>query len=306
LLFVFFGLFMMTIGFVLPVWVDWVAGVFRKEKRGTAFGLASFGSAMAGALSAVVAGRVLKVVEFPVGHAVLFLIGTVFFFVSMLAYLPLKELKKVELKPRLSAGELLNRFRISLSDTNFRRYLLSRLFLTAGSGPVVFFAMRFKSAEGGAVPAETIVTLGAALTLSQAVAAVLLGRIGDRFGHKTGAVIVSAAQICALFVAFEFTGAWACGAAFALTGVSVAGAWVSHQNLLFETCPHDCRVAHITVSNLVLAPLTAMVPVLTGKIVALYGTGTAIGICLVPTVLGLGWLVAAVKEPRTIPVRTEG
>lgn len=306
LLFACFATFMMTIGFVLPVWVDWVAGLFRKEKRGVGFGLASFGSALAAAAAAVLAGRIVGRIEFPLGHAALFLSGSAFFFVSMLAYLPARERGKVEVKPRLSTRELFGRFRLSLSESNFRRYLVSRLLLTAGSGPAAFFAMHFKSEEGGGVVAETVVTLGAVLTLSQALSGVLLGRMGDRFGHKAGAVVVSAAQVCSLAAAVYLTGTWACGVVFALTGVGLAGAWVTHQNFLFETCPHDCRVAHITVSNLVLAPLTALVPVATGKMISIFGVRPAIGICLIPSMIGVAWLMAVVKEPRTIPAAFEG
>ncbi len=89
-------------------------------------------------------------------------------------------------------------------------------------------------------------------------------------------------------------------AARACLGAAYASAWVSHNNMLFETCPHDCRTAHITVSNLALAPLVAVVPLATGWAAMALGTRTAFGLCLAPTMLGLAWLLFAVKEPRVI------
>ena len=64
--------------------------------------------------------------------------------------------------------------------------------------------------------------------------------------------------------------------------------------------PHDSRVAHITLSNMVLGPILALVPVGTGWLVDHVGVRTGIGLTLIPTVLGIAWLAMMVREPRDI------
>lgn len=299
-----FAVFMLTIGFILPVWTDWVAGLFPKEKRGIAFGAASAASAAGGTVAALIAGRITGASPFPLGYAVIIFIGAAAYAVAMLPYRMVDEHAHPP-RPRMTSREVFRRFRLSLADPNYRRYLVSRLLLTAGTGPVAFFATHYKSLEGGAVAEDVVISLGAVAPAAQAVMGFALGRLGDLFGHKSGAVIGAAAHVAGLIVVILLKGPGACALVFGLTGLGIACAWVSHNNLLFETCPHDCRMAHITVTNLVLAPLTAAVPLITGRLVEAYGIVTTARWCLVPVVVGLGWLIFVVREPRAVPFREE-
>jgi MFS family permease len=149
---------------------------------------------------------------------------------------------------------------------------------------------------------RTLILLGAVIAAGQVLTGFVLGRIGDTAGHKRGAVVGATAQAGALVIALSWPGAWSCTAAFALLGVAFASAWISHMNLLFETCPHDCRMAHITVSNLVLAPVTAVIPMATGQALILWGAAPVMVSCVAVTLLGLAWLLVMVREPRTVPV----
>lgn len=292
--------FMLAMGFILPVWVDWAAGFVRPKRRGTLFGFGSSLFAGAGAVGAIAAKEIAERLDFPLDYAVLIFIGAGFYCLSMFAFLPIRELDAAPPGPRMTGREVLARFRESLSEPNFRRYLVARLLLTAGSGPAVFLAVHYKSAGGGSVAEPVVIGFGAVLAVSQAVTALAVGRLGDSVGHKLGAIVGAVAQAAAISVAALVPGSLSCAISFACLGAAYASSWVSHQNMLFETCPHDCRTAHITVSNLVLAPLTAVVPVATGWAVGALGARTAFAACLVPTALGLAWLVFGVKEPRVV------
>jgi hypothetical protein len=293
-----FGAFAFGMGLIGPPWTDFVAGLFAGERRGLAFGLSSAASAAGGVLAPVAAAWVVGAWQFPAGHAALFVVGTVLYLLSMACFVPVKEVARPWNNGRLRPREVFARFRLSLADRQFRRYLASRLLLTLGSGPAGFFAVHFCSKEGGAVPEETVVALASAVAAAQAVSAIVLGRIGDVSGHKAGAVAAGLAQAASLGFVFALRGPWACGAALALVGVCQAGGWVSHNNLLFETCPHDCRMAHITVSGIVLAPLTVLAPLATGRAVLAWGLAPVALACLVPTALGVLWLALGVRDPR--------
>jgi len=156
------------------------------------------------------------------------------------------------------------------------------------------------------VPPERVVTLGLFLFGMHAISGPLLGRLGDRAGHKAGIAVGALAQCAAIAVAFWGRGAVACAASFALLGVAFASAWVSHTNMLFETCPHDSRAAHLTLSNLVLMPFIFTVPLGTGILMRVVDYRAGIGLTLIPSVLGTLWLLFVVKEPRTVELMRNG
>jgi MFS family permease len=172
-----------------------------------------------------------------------------------------------------------------------------------GGGATAFYAVRFQSVEGGGVAAGTVITLGVLLALPQGVASYPLGRLGDRAGHKKGVVIGALAQAVAIAVALLGRGPIACSLCFASLGVAFASGWVSHTNMLFETCPHDSRPAHITLSNVLLSPFVILAPIGTGWLMESAGQRAGIGMTLVPTALGVLWLILAVKEPRETEAR---
>jgi MFS family permease len=296
----FLAAFMLSIGFIMPVWLDWVAGLVGSKRRGMLLGVGSSVSAVGGTAAALVAKEIAERLAFPLDYTALILAGAVFYCLSMIAFLPVREIDDSPPAPRMTGREVLARFRTSLLEPNFRRYLVARLLLTAGAGPMAFLAVHYESVDGGAVAVPVVIGLGAALTISQAVTGLAVGRLGDAFGHKLGAAVGATAQVAAIAVALVVPGSVSCAAAFACVGAIYATGWVSHQNMLFETCPHDCRTAHITVSNLVLAPFTAVVPPATGWAMEALGTQATFLVCLVPTVLGLLWLLLAVREPRVV------
>jgi MFS family permease len=295
-----YAIYMCAIGFMLPLWMDWIAGLFKKEIRGTAIGWASASAAIGGTVAAFVAGILSPILPYPWNYAALFFIGVVFFALSMVMYIFIEEPPGTVQAPLMPPKEIIGRFKQSLAQPNYRRYLVSRLLLTAGSGPIAFFAVHYKSAEGGGLSEQTVIALGSAIWISQALMSFGLGRLGDALGHRMGAALGALAQAVSLVIAIFVPGSFGLLVAFAMTGVGIAAGWVSHQNLLFETCPHDCRSAHITITNLVLGPLTTVVPLLTGKAVESFGTPITFGACLLPTVLGIIWLLVFVKEPRAL------
>lgn len=196
--------------------------------------------------------------------------------------------------------ELLNRFAMSLNDSNFVHYLVGRLLLTAGGVAVAFFAVHFQSEAGGGLAEASIIGLGAFVVLPQGVSSYWLGRIGDRRGHRWGVVLGAFAQVASIAAAVAGRGAMACLACFFLLGIASAAGVVSHQNFIYETCPHDNRVAHITLSNLVLSPLIVLMPIGAGALIGRVGMIRGMGVCWLISVLGAFYMLLLVDEPRML------
>ncbi|MHC5034480.1 MAG: MFS transporter [Planctomycetota bacterium] len=303
LLLILLGVRVLSAGMVFPFWQEWQATIFRRDIRGRVIGLMAAVANLGATLSALAAAMVVDALVFPRNYSLLFGLSIVFFIVSLTFHASVREPAAMSAPyDGLRRRDLFRRFAHSLSEKNFRNYLIGRLLMTLGAGAAAFYAVHFKGAEGGGLPEATVIRLGALLGVALFLASYPLGRLGDRAGHKVGVVVGACAQMGAIGVAFLGRGAVACGVTFALAGVAWSAAWVSHMNMLFETCPHDSRVAHITLSNVVLGPMLWVVPVATGWAMTYVGMRTGIGLTLIPTLLGVAWLAIVVKEPRDIEI----
>jgi len=89
-------------------------------------------------------------------------------------------------------------------------------------------------------------------------------------------------------------------------GLAFAANSVSHQNMIFETCPHDNRIAHITLSNLILSPFLPAAPPATGWLIDHIGMTNGIAVCLLPTIAGTLWIMLMVRDPRHVVLDWEG
>jgi MFS family permease len=299
--------FMVNIGLVLAAWSDWVAHLFETRIRGTVFGTAMFASALSGTGGGLLAGTLLKELDQPQVFAWLYVAGGVFACASIITFWlvddPAERDETDTHRPHFS--EMLARFRESLADANFRNFLVARILSSAGFCIVPLIAYHFSSVEGGAMAGDQIVRFGAATTAGSAISNLLLGRIGDRHGHRLGLIAGSIAQISALSVLLSLEGSTACLTVYFLTGIVIGSSLVSHQNMMFETCPHDQRIAHLTVGSLVLGVFTSLLPLAAGTAAKVWDMRTVFTTALCISGVALCWLLLRVKEPRVLMAEDE-
>lgn len=299
------GLFLVmsvAIGVIVAVWVDWLAHLFDVSIRGTAIGLGVFAASLAGTGGALLAGRVVAHIPSPLSYALLYMVAAAIAVVSMIIFYFVRDpgADSTEVRRRPDVAELLEKFRSSLKDRNFRAYLVGRVLAALGFSIMPFIAVHFSSRAAGALADSTIVTCGAAMTVGMSVGSLLLGRLGDRHGHRLGVIIGVAAQLLALVFLLAVPGLLGCIVVYALTGFAAMGGWVSHSNIVIETCPHEHRAAHISIANMVLGFLTAMLPVLAGQVVEQWGMSRLFLGSAGFSVLALAWFVFLVREPREV------
>ncbi len=297
-----FSLRMLSLGTILPIWQDWINGLFKIQNRGRVTGLYAAASAIGVMTGTLIASNIRWLVRFPENYVGLLLIAAVFFALSLSVYAfvdsGIAPQEEGSQRPRI--GELLNRFSLSLGDANFVHYLVGRLLLTAGGVAIAFFAVHFQSEAGGGLSEAAIIGLGAFVMLPQALSSYWLGQLGDRSGHRRGVVIGAFAQVGSIAFAVLGSGPIACIICFLLLGIAYAAGWVSHQNFIYETCPHDNRVAHFTLSNLVLSPLIVFMPIGAGGLIAVVGAVYGMAVCLLISVAGAFYLLVFVDEPRML------
>jgi len=299
------GGFMLMIGVVVAAWMDWMAHLFDRGTRGKVIGTSMAVSALCGTGGAVAAGWIIGHVASPYCYAVLYAAGGIMGLLSMAIFARVDDpaTQQADETPRPTFGVLLRQFHSSMQDGNFRAFLVGRVLAAAGFSILPFLAVYYTLPIGGGLARGTVVSLGAAMTLGTAMASWFTGRLGDRHGHRSGILLGAVAQTVTVCVVLFSSGFWSCLAAYAGAGVCLGVGVVSHYNMLLETCPHDSRIAHITVGNLVMGLATMFLPLFAGAVVAAWGLRFMFSLSLAFSVLALAWFLWRVKDPRQIELR---
>ena len=136
------------------------------------------------------------------------------------------------------------------------------------------------------------------MTFGQAVASVVFGRLGDRYGHRLGMLASVIFQIVTLGLVLAAAGPVSCVAAYVAAGISRGAILISGMNLLFETCPHDSRMAHITVGNFLISGVSIGAPLLAGTAVEWWSLPVVFLICLIFSAIALVWTGLLMHDPR--------
>ena len=143
-------------------------------------------------------------------------------------------------------------------------------------------------------------------SVATTISAIVLGRLGDRRGHRLGVMVGAGAQAAALIVMIGSAGKLSCLGTYFLAGLAGAGGFLSHTNMVYETCPHDSRIAHITVGNLVMGAMSVVCPILAGMAAQRWGLRPLFAGCLLLSAGALAWFALFVREPRQLGRRVVG
>jgi MFS family permease len=305
------ALYMVSIGIVVAVWSEWIAALFPTVVRGRVMGLSLCSYAVTGSLGALLAGHILKAHPAePRVFAFCLVVSGLVAWLSMWGYWQVRDPAE-EQPERMAVVDfkvIVSKFIRSLQDSNFRYFLGARLLTVLGFSMVPLVAVFFCRPEGGGVNPGTLVSCGAAITVGLAAGNLGLGYLGDHRGHRVGLLVGIICQMVALSVLLMIPGIWGCLIFYFFAGISNASGWVSHYNLLFETCPHDHLGAHITIGNLALGGVGILAPLLAGLIAETFGLRPLFALSLAISAGAFLWLWVLVRDPRTraVPVNSDG
>lgn len=295
-----FACFQLTMGVVTAAWFDWVAHVFDVRIRGTVMGLSWTAAALLGSAASLVAGSAITANAGLNTYCWLYIVAGAIAYVSILSFWFIHDpaAGDAPLSSPPSAKLLLHHFAQSLRERNFRSFLIGRMLATSGFCIGPFIAIYYTSTGGGNLGGGSVVSHSAAGTVGMALAGLTLGRLGDRCGHRVGILIGGAVQVATLSVLLLSSGSLSCSAVYFGVGVCVGVNLVSHFNMLFETCRHDNRMAHITVGNLLLSIAAIGAPLLASAAVGVWGLRTLFALCLLLSLASFVWFLFRVKDPR--------
>jgi MFS family permease len=293
-------MYITSCGIIGAVWAEWLARLFRTEIRGRVIGVSLCVGSLAGVGGALLAGHLIESSKDLGIYAKLYWFAAGIGAVSILMFQCLRDNSvSLQLAPP-TLREVAGKFRRSLADRNFRQFLIGRMLSTAGFCIGPFLAVYYQSKQGGTLSGGLIVSCGAAQQGGMAIAMLTLGHLGDRHGHRIGILVGISLQVLALAIVLTSGGFISCLLAYACMGVCMGANAVSHMNILYETCPHDNRMVHITLGNLALALPAVAAPLLAGQVAQYWSLKTLFLICLALSIMALFWFIFRTRDPRAI------
>ncbi|MCC7205536.1 MAG: MFS transporter [Phycisphaeraceae bacterium] len=299
----FFFLSCMGTGSIMSVWMEWMASVFPQTLRGKAMGISFCAASVAGALGAVISGRVLVHSQEPPVFGLIYITAGLISIVAILCFSFIHD-PAAHAPPKAAAPQswamLLGRFRLSLADRNFRSFLVGRVLAMMGLCVLPLVAVHYSSPLGGALSDGFIVTAGAGQTFMHGLATLIYGWLGDHYGHRLAVLTGAGMQVVFLLIVLTTAGPASCIAAYLVLGLCTAAGFVTHYNLLFETCPHDHRLAHITLGSLLFSTVMIPAPLIGGAAAERWGMGPLLGVCVALSLASFLWFIFVMKEPRSI------
>jgi len=286
-------------GFTANAWVSMISKIIPPSSRGTFFGMQAGLANLFISGSAIGAGYLLDALASPWNFAVCFFIASIFFAVSWFALAATREPEDTdkiipEEKTHFwdSAKEVLSR------DPNFNWFLSARVlsqFATMGFSFYIIYALR----DFGMTPVVAGFLI-ATLTISQTIANIGMGWIGDRIGHRAMLILgASAAFLSAVLAWNAATLAWFYPI-FILTGMANVSIWTIGMTMTVDFGSEAERPIYIGLSQTLTAPATIIAPILGGWIADSAGFVPTFIISTALSVVMIGILVFLVKDPRKV------
>lgn len=301
--------YLLTMGVIIAVWQDWVAHLFREGIRGWATGMAWGFSNLAGAVSALLAGWVLKAYPGLSTFGWLYLSACGLGVIAMTIFLAIRDPAEQEAEEIVpSLHDMVSAACQSLRDVNFRALLIGRCLAYAGFCVGPYITMHYLSDAGGKVPESLLVALGAAQTLGSAVTCIAFGRLGDRIGHRFGVLVGAILQIACLLSVLFVPGPVGCALAMVFAGGVGGVQTISCMNLMIESCPHQIRSAHLAIGNITVAITAMIAPALGSRLAGAYGIQALMAGSLAMSIMAALWIAWKVRDPRhlrSVPVEAE-
>jgi MFS family permease len=284
-------------GFTANAWTSMISKIIPPESRGTFFGMQGGLANLFISMSAIGAGYLLDYFDAPWDFATCFLLAVVFFVVSWFALAMTREPEDTEkFIPEKKTHFWDDSKKVLSRDKNFNWFLVVRVlsqFATMGFSFYIIYALRdFNMTK--VVSGYLIATL----TISQTVANIGMGWIGDKVGHRMMLIIGACAAFLSALLAWNASSLAWFYPIFLLTGIANVAIWTNSMSMTVDFGSEAERPIYIGLSQTLTAPATIIAPLIGGWIVDTAGFIPTFTISAILATGMLGILVFLVKDPR--------
>ncbi len=284
-------------GFTANAWTSMISKIIPPESRGTFFGMQAGLANLFISGSAIAAGYLLNALASPWDFAVCFFIASIFFTLSWFALAATHEPEDNEkIIPEEKTHFWDDAKKVLSRDKNFNWFLSARIlsqFATMGFSFYIIYALR----EFGMT--EVVAGyLTATLTISQTIANIGMGWIGDRIGHRAMLITGAVAAFLSAVLAWNAASIAWFYPIFLLTGMANVSIWTIGMTMTVDFGSESERPIYIGLSQTLTAPATIIAPILGGWIADSAGFIPTFSISIVLSLVMIGILVFLVKDPR--------
>ena len=286
-------------GVTANAWTSMISKIMPPDSRGTFFGMQAGLANLFISISAIGAGYLLDYLASPLDFAACFFLASFFFTLSWFALALTREPEDTEkVIPERKTHFWVAAKKVLGKDRNFNWFLAARFlsqFATMGFSFYIIYALRRFD--------MTPVIAGyltAAVTISQTVANVGMGWIGDRIGHRAMLILGAFAALLSAVLAWNAASISWFYPIFILTGLTNVSIWTIGIAMTVDFGTEAERPMYIGLSQTLTAPATIIAPIIGGWIVDSAGFIPTFIISTMLSVVMIAILIFLVKDPRKI------
>jgi MFS family permease len=279
-------------------WQSMIGKIMPPNRRGTFWGVQAAAANLMMSGAAIIAGLLLERLDAPLDFTLCFLFTGIAMLISMSFLAATREpespLVRAENRPLFSWDS----YRAILQkDHNFRWFLLARCLSQVASMAASFYIIY--ATRHLEMDEQTSGVMVGVLGLSQTVGNLLLGWIGDRWGHRKvfglGALLLALGALVAMFAPeqnwFYLT--------FGLTGIANATLWATAMAMTIEFGKDHEKPLYIGISNTLMALPAIAAPIIGGWLADLAGFHVTFLVSVVGALMMAYVLLLVVRDPRT-------
>jgi MFS family permease len=283
-------------GLTANPWQSMIAKIIPSESRGTFFGAQAAMANILISFSAIGAGYLLDILNSPLDFMLCFLFTSIAMGLSYFFLYLTREPEDTEKELPAENHQFWESARSILrKDTNFSWFLVFRfIYQFAAMGFAFYIVYGLRAFNMDAVTAGY---LTATLTISQTVANIGMGWLGDRLGHRSMLIAGAIAVALSSFAAWAAPSIGWLYLVFVLSGLANVSFWTVGMAMTVQFGSEAERPIYIGLSNTLIAPATILAPILGGWIADVAGYQTTFLLSAVGGLLTALVLVFLVKNP---------
>lgn len=286
-------------GVTANAWTSMISKIIPPETRGTFFGMQAGLANLFISGAAIGAGYLLDYLASPWDFAACFFLASIFFALSWIALALTREPEDTEkVIPEKKSHFWDDSKKILGKDLNFNWFLLARFvsqFATMGFSFYIIYALRRFHMD-----AITAGYLTATLTISQTVANIGMGWIGDRIGHRAMLILGAFAALFSAVFAWKAASILWFYPIFILAGLANVSIWTIGMAMTVDFGSESERPMYIGLSQTLTAPAAILAPIIGGWVVDTAGFIPTFTISITLSVAMIAILIFLVKDPRKL------
>ncbi len=300
-----FILYGISIGFLIPIWADFLRHAVNDDSRGTFLGVSFAFNSIGGFLGGVLVKILFSSsIVFPKNFGYGFFIYLFMIMIATILYLGMRIKAPTEKRSHKSVAEFFSETKkIIKTHINFRRYLIARAFLTVIFPAISLYAVFMQEKFGFDISTAGIFTILNVVAFG--LSSYLSGKIGDRFGHKTAIVFSFTAHLFAVLTALFTTTMFGVYTVFIFLGFGYGSFMPASMNMVYSFAGKNDSKLYMALVDTFLAPFILITIFAAAYISETFGTVQLFWVIAGMLCLGLAIMIFYVKDPILTEKKSE-